>query len=182
MVLYGYWICHFHTQPKLQRNLYHTTQDRLPPLMCVRHRNLQPQQLQTVSEVVQGGQHLAEMIFSGNFVISVKFCSIPAVQKNRNLYNFRKFVTISGILVDFSYPVLPDHVTYGRSNNGFIVSFICLFSGSVRVYDYASKTPLCSSSFNAGATSLLWLPQIVSINGLDVSNIHHVQIVKISLY
>ncbi|XP_022090775.1 cilia- and flagella-associated protein 44-like isoform X2 [Acanthaster planci] len=36
---------------------------------------------------------------------------------------------------------------------------------TVRVYDYASKTPLCSTKFNAGSTSMLWVPPIVDPKG-----------------
>ena len=45
--------------------------------------------------------------------------------------------------------------------------YVFVLSDSVRVYDYASKTPLCSSVFNSGATSLLWLPEIVSMPNRD---------------
>ncbi|XP_030833850.1 cilia- and flagella-associated protein 44 isoform X2 [Strongylocentrotus purpuratus] len=39
---------------------------------------------------------------------------------------------------------------------------------TVRVYDNASKTPLCHTKFNAGSTSLLWLPQIIDPKGATV--------------
>ena len=39
----------------------------------------------------------------------------------------------------------------------------CWAAGSVRIYDYEMKQYLCLAKFNCPGTSLLWLPQTVSI-------------------
>ncbi|XP_033641081.1 cilia- and flagella-associated protein 44-like isoform X3 [Asterias rubens] len=36
---------------------------------------------------------------------------------------------------------------------------------TVRVFDYASKSPVCSTKFNSGSTAMLWVPQIVDPKG-----------------
>ncbi|XP_038057956.1 cilia- and flagella-associated protein 44-like isoform X2 [Patiria miniata] len=39
---------------------------------------------------------------------------------------------------------------------------------TVRVFDYASKTPICSTKFNAGSTSMLWVPPTVDPKGSTI--------------
>lgn len=42
---------------------------------------------------------------------------------------------------------------------------VCIFFpvGSVRIYDFASKTPLVQMKFKQGGTSLTWVPLTVSL-------------------
>ncbi|XP_033126041.1 cilia- and flagella-associated protein 44-like [Anneissia japonica] len=39
---------------------------------------------------------------------------------------------------------------------------------TVRVYDYSSKKPLCQTRFNAGGSSLLWIPEIIDPKGRTI--------------
>uniref|UniRef100_A0A8C9DMX2 Cilia- and flagella-associated protein 44 n=1 Tax=Prolemur simus TaxID=1328070 RepID=A0A8C9DMX2_PROSS len=40
---------------------------------------------------------------------------------------------------------------------------------SVRIYDFAGKTPLAQMKFKQGGTALAWVPQMVSYNGAQIS-------------
>lgn len=65
-----------------------------------------------------------------------------------------KFLVI--MLNMFSEPRLFKKMPY------IFVSFKTLSVGSVRIYDFASKTPLAQMKFKQGGTALAWVPRLVS--------------------
>ena len=49
------------------------------------------------------------------------------------------------------------------------LKYISMFSDTVRVYDYLSKTPMCQAKYNSGGSSLLWVPKEVSFQAKMVT-------------
>ena len=81
----------------------------------------------------------------------------------------RKFLTDLQQVKKLVKP-LKMHVTYlietetpcylQTKNYNYYLQMPC-FPDTVRVYDYVSKKPMCQSKYNAGGSSLLWLPKKV---------------------